>query len=439
MTMNTLVMAAALLAGRPAHAAPDLPEIKQAAQVDTMTVGGDLRVREEYFDFRDQKSSTMFSGSARKADRNRERIRLRVRTEYKLHDDLTVVAGLASGVGEQVSTNQTMANHGAQKAIWLDLAYAMWTPGFLGEDGSLKFQAGKMANPLWRIYPSDLVFDSDINPEGFAQSAGYLVGGMVNVFANGMQEAVNEVSGNERDPWVLSEQVGIEVPLVFGMRLMAAGAKHTWLNENSNPFGSFNTQMGNTPWGLGGSPSGRQSATVLFDEYDVSELTGQLSGWIPVPLADISLPFMIQGTFIKNMAARGPSWTGSITGAGAGPMKTWWKPAYTFLGKSDQGYQVGGQIGKAAAPNSFEIAYFYKRVAWDATVADSSDSDFGEGGLNRKGNILWVSYTPNGFVTATVKLFNVRLLDKRYVRDAKGVLQQPDRLNRIQADLSIKF
>lgn len=435
-----LTAALAGLAGT-AVAAPDLPEVKQSSHVDTMTIGGDLRIRNEYFDHRDAESATKFFVSgARKQDRNRQRFRLRMKADYKLKNNVTVTAGLASGTGESVSTNQSFSNLGAQKAIWIDQAYVAWAPTYLGDSGTLKFQAGRMANPLWRLYTSDILWDGDFNPEGFSQSASYLVMDTVNVFANAMQMVGHEVSGTTRDPWTLTEQLGVEAPLPFGLRVIAAAAKHTWLNESEvGGFGENpSTQLGN----VRSAATFYSIAGLLRSEYDVVELSGQLSGWIPLPVVEMNLPFSIQTTFIKNMAARGPEFSGSTTG-------NWVKPdGKTFFAKSDQGIQVGAIIGKASAPNTFEVAYFYKRAQWDSTVAHVADSDFGDlGGLGRKGNIAWISYTPNGFVTATIKVFSTRLLEKVYVTTSptstpaadRGKLTQPDRINRIQADLSIKF
>lgn len=413
--------------GSAAWAAPDLPETKLSSNVDVLTLSGDLRVREEYFDFKDSASSTSFTHIA---DRSRQRFRLRVKSEYKLLDDVTVVARLASGGGEAVSTNQTFTGGAQQKALWIDQAFMAWTPGFLGENGSLKFMGGRIVNPLWTIYTSDLVWDGDLNPEGFSQGATYLVGDSVNVFVNAMQFAVNEVSGatNDpfaRDPWELSEQVGFEAPLVAGIRLMAAGARHTYLFENNLSLGTNPVQLGNV----------RNAAGILQDEYNVNEITAQLSGWIPVPVVDLNLPLVLQGTLINNDAARGPDWSGSVTG------KYIKADGKTFLGRSNQGVQVGAMLGKASAPGSWEVAGYYKRVANDATVADFADSDFGDsGGLNRKGNIFWFNYTPNGWLTVGIKWFNnVRLLDTRYVRTAGGALTKADRLDRIQADVVVKF
>ena len=107
-----------------------------------MTVGGDLRYRVEYFDYRDDPADLDLDRVKRGGEeRERQRIRLRLKAAYKLGNDLAVIAGLATGNGESVSTNQTLSNLGTQKAIWIDLAYAEWAPGLLGEDGSMEIRA----------------------------------------------------------------------------------------------------------------------------------------------------------------------------------------------------------------------------------------------------------------------------------------------------------
>jgi hypothetical protein len=412
-----------------AFASPEAPEIKQSGQVDTMTIGGDLRVREEYFDYLDAKSSTLFTAGARKTDRSRQRFRLRMRADYKLKDNLTASAALASGGGEAVSTNQSFAGMAGEKPLWIDQAFLSWTPGLLGDSGSLKIQGGKMANPIWRIYTSDLVFDPDISPEGFSEGGSYLVADSVNVFVNALQAALNESSASEHDPYLMTEQVGLELPLPAGLRLTAAGANHSWRYVGDQVLASPTTQLGNvrsvaTAW----NPAG-----LLRSDFDVDELTGQLTGWVAVPGLEMQLPVSLQGSFIKNMVAKGPDFSGSVTG-------TWVKPdGKTFIGKSDQGYQIGGMLGKVGGAGTWEIAYYYKRSAWDSTVADWADSDIGDlGGLNRKGNIFWVNYTPNGFVIIGVKVFNTRILDKRYVMTGTQI-NQPNQINRIQADVMVKF
>ncbi|MEK7477615.1 MAG: putative porin [Candidatus Coatesbacteria bacterium] len=416
-----MVAAAALMACLPlnAAAAPDLPEVKPSTQVDTLTIGGDIRIREEYYDYRDDPSSTRFVAGKVPKDRNRIRYRLRMKLDYKLKDDLKAVASLASGTGEAVSTNQTLSGLGRQKAIWIDQAYISWSPALLGDAGTIALSAGRMANPLWRLYSSDIVWDGDFNPEGFGESLSYVVGDSLRVFANGMQMVDDEWSANGNDPWTLSEQVGFEMPLPAASRLIVAGAFHKWLHVNDGQLNQSPVQLGNT-----------RASSTLMDGYGVAELTAQVSTWIPVPMTGISLPFAVAGTVIANREARDPAWSGTKAGHAL--------PPGSFIGRSAGGYQIGAQLGKASAPGTWEVAYYYKRAAWDCTVADVADSDFGDGGLDRKGNIAWIAYTPNGFVTFQAKVFNVRLLDKRYVMTGAKI-NVPDRINRIQVDATVKF
>jgi hypothetical protein len=44
----------------------------------------------------------------------------------------------------------------------------------------------------------------------------------------------------------------------------------------------------------------------------------------------------------------------------------------------------------------------------DATVADAVDSDFGDGGTNRRGHIFWVAYSPLDYLTFQTKYFQTK-------------------------------
>jgi hypothetical protein len=94
----------------------------------------------------------------------------------------------------------------------------------------------------------------------------------------------------------------------------------------------------------------------------------------------------------------------------------------------DSAYQAGVIFGKASDPQTWEVAYFYKLAETDATVADLADSDFGTGGLNRKGHIVWVAYNPTKFLQGKVKYFTTEV----------DTGTQSD-IDRVQFDLAIKF
>jgi hypothetical protein len=94
------------------------------------------------------------------------------------------------------------------------------------------------------------------------------------------------------------------------------------------------------------------------------------------------------------------------------------------------GYQAGFILGKASDPQTWEVAYFYKQLGTDATLADIADSDFGTGGTDRKGNIVWAAYNPNKALQVKMKYFKTEREDDQ---------ASPNDINRLQADLSIKF
>src|SRR5690349_11278521 len=80
---------------------------------------GDFRLRYDNEHFRNP--STTF-------DRPRFRNRLRLGMDFGLPGKLTIKTRLASGVGEQTSTNQTFGSLGTEKGIFVDRAYLDWRP-----------------------------------------------------------------------------------------------------------------------------------------------------------------------------------------------------------------------------------------------------------------------------------------------------------------------
>jgi hypothetical protein len=61
-------------------------------------------------------------------------------------------------------------------------------------------------------------------------------------------------------------------------------------------------------------------------------------------------------------------------------------------------------------------------------VADLADADFGTGGTDRRGDIVWAAYNPSKAVQAKVKFYNTEKLSPGQ-----------DDVKRLQADLVVKF
>ena len=117
---------------------------------------GDIRLRGEPF----------LGGPAdRSQDRDRARYRVRFNIVAKLNDDISGGITLASGdINDPTTTNQTITGFYSRKTIAIDKAYVNYNPH---EFKNLTLIGGKFGYP-W--YNTELTWDKDLNPEGFAQT-----------------------------------------------------------------------------------------------------------------------------------------------------------------------------------------------------------------------------------------------------------------------------
>jgi opacity protein-like surface antigen len=166
--------------------------------VQTMKLKGDFRVR---YQNEKRKGANLNLGAT--TERNRARYRLRVGAEVKANDQLKVNFGLASGSdGDPRSTNQTFQDTFAKKSLWIDYAYAEYTP--------LKWASlyvGRMKNPLWE--PGDMLWDTDINPEGFASKLSFKLNPNLEAYMNDAVFILDEYA-NSSDPWMFVVQPGLK-------------------------------------------------------------------------------------------------------------------------------------------------------------------------------------------------------------------------------------
>jgi hypothetical protein len=404
---------------------------------DRFTFSGDVRFRHETL-FNNYNDNGAFNYGV---DQHRERFRLRVGVDVRLGDFMTGIR-LASGVGQQVSTNQTETTLSSEKDFWIDRVYLSW-------QGSstrwLKITIGRMANPFYVPYSSDVMWDDDYNPEGYAENLRFSLGDHANLFLNAGQIVLNEqakaglatdtsvippvilgINGNTHAPWLFGEQVGVTVEPTPEWSATLATAFYGFVNVNDAPLGGT-VQQGNSRTGPGLVPQG-----TLVNNYRVLDVAAVLQTRAG------SIPVTFMGDYIRNLA--NTTLTGLSTGTATG----------------NYGYQVGVIVGKAAEAHTWELAYFYKLLLTDATVADIVDSDFGNGGTSRRGHIMWAAYNPTKFIQLKVKYFSTTSIIPTNLSTApvpsgcfavtppflpSDYPQQGScgAMNRLQADISMKF
>ena len=342
---------------------------------------GDARLRQENF----------WKSSPGQSDRSRQRFRLRIGAQTQF-DDVTLGMRLVSGTGEQNSTNQSFDNLETGKTIFIDQAYLQWK----ARDW-LKLTGGKMPNPFWRPYTSDIMWDEDVMPEGFAEQVDWKFTDRLSVFANLTQMVLDEDANDNDDQWLFGHQVGAQVKLPAEAQWTVGAAYYDAMNETKNDFGIVPTAAeGNARANAGG---------VLKATFTLVSLSNELTfkvGPYPVTLA---------ADYLNNVAENG------VLGSS---------------GTEKVAYQVGFIFGKASKAMSWEVAYFYKWIESNATFAELTDSDFGDGGTNRRGHIIWLAFNPRDYLQIRTKLGLTEVIRSEL---APG----PDNIARWQLDVSVKF
>jgi hypothetical protein len=398
-SLTALATLSAMLVGivSPASAATEITFGSHVAKVE---MKGDFRLRQD----------TIHDHENNSPDRSRQRYRFRLGADVDMGKGLKLKSRFATGSADQISSNQTMEDVSAQKPFSIDQMFLEYKPV-----ESMVFRGGRMANPLWVPYSGDIVWDADFNPEGFAESFKFSLFGNGRFFVNLLQGVADEDNSatNQRDQYYISNQVGVIWPLFSDSRLTVGAALHQWVNEGLTDNLPAASATLTAPKHFSDTDGNFQTANVLNNQFNVSELTAEF-------LTSIWVPVSFQGTYIKNQGSLSAD---QLIALGVAPAR-----ARQSL---DTGYQFGAIIGSAKTKGGWEAAYFRKFLEKEATVADVTDSDFGDGGTNRQGHIFWLAYAFEDYLTLGAKFFNTKR--------ANTTIDAQDAKNRLQVDLVAKF
>lgn len=201
-------------AARPGADAQASQTSKPIPWYERIRFSGDFRTRYEGF-YQDDT-----------ATRNRFRMRLRVRLDATINDQLRFQLQLSSGdPGTPVSTNQTFTGFFLPKPVSLDRAAAVLTPKAAR---ALTVGFGKFGSPHTR---TQMLWDDDLNVEGAWEQVAWRPTERVSVRAVALQTVVNEVSATD-DAYMVAAYG--ELRLGFGPHtLQVSAADYGWGNPNS--------------------------------------------------------------------------------------------------------------------------------------------------------------------------------------------------------------
>lgn len=379
--------------------------------------GGDLRGRFEEFTAR----NPLFESQ------DRWRYRFRVGATVTMLEDFEVGFRLGSGNldsaakitsgSDPISNNQTLQNNGSKKGIYIDLAYAKWSPLHTGH-WSASTTLGKMENPF--VF-TPMVFDHDYTPEGGAAQVGYslsdrhalkLIGAAFVVDNNAKLDGPSSHTPNPYltgGQWLLDSTWTKHLSTSAGVAILGLTHADQLVNAAVPNVNQGNPRKTNTAPTSAFSPIvATLSATCTLDE---------------IPFYPGPFPIRLAGEYLHN---------------GAAPTRA-----------DNSAYNVGIQFGKAAKKGTWELSYNWCSMGGNSWYEEFSESDFGAlyqlsqpnsgttgpnygSGSNVKGSIVKLAYAPYDFLTVSAKWFSTWLIQP-YPDGSDSFM------NRIQVDATIKF
>jgi len=314
--------------------------------IENVKISGDLRYRHEHTDEEDAANPGNWENGS-----DRGRIRARLMFEAIVNDEWDVAFRIATGNDRgPASANQDLEDAFSQKNFWLDLAYFNWHPTSVK---ALDVTGGKVKNPFYTVGKNQLIWDTDLNPEGIAAQFHKPLSNGDQLFVNGGGFWVDE-SSSGADTSLFGAQTYLKRDMnnsqyaIGGMSFLNYGNLEGRTELNRTWGASTPSFFGNT-----------SSGGVYKDDYDIFELFGEYG------FNYSSLPVSVFGSWVRNVAA---------------------------TTSEDTGWLIGGKLNKAVEPGSWEFSYDYRELDADAVVGGFNESDFVESRTNVRGHKFGFKY-----------------------------------------------
>ncbi|WPN48673.1 MULTISPECIES: putative porin [unclassified Pseudomonas] len=339
---------------------------------------GDVRFRQE---------NVHNDGVSNNKDQDRQRIRARLGAFTEINPQVDTGIRIATGSSDDArSTNQDLNNYFDKKQIWLDLGYVDYHPDAIK---NLHLIGGKMLQP-W-VSMGDIIWDSDINPEGLAVTYKYPLGNTELFGSAGHYTLKDNVDGEgvqfKHDLRLYAGQLGARFAITDNLKMTLGGSIYAYDNDDSSACPTTGSVTAPCALAVNGNSPGEQ--------FKLYEGFGQLEiGGLPMPLS-------LYGQIVNNDDASNDQDMGWLAG-----VKT------KFYG--------------------FGVDYNYRDVQRNAVVGAFTDSDFANGYTGSRGSKLKVSYELDKNFTLGATYF---MANSDYTN---ATLKDSD-INTLQLDAEAKF
>lgn len=352
------------------------------AWVQNIKLFGDLRYRHEQIN--DTSSSEQ---------RDRNRIRARIGLKARINNEVDAIFRIATGSSDTpTSTNQTLGDPGngsfSSKQTWLDWAYFDWHPE---STPGLNVYGGKMKQPFYKVGKNELIWDSDVSPEGIASKYSFNIDSETTATLTGGGFWMEERSG-DADTSFWGAQAMAKRNLGDGMHLLAGASYYDIGNIEDQTVAGV---------GLNGNTIDNGGSGGYEYDFDLIEGFGEFG----FNLND--MPSAIFTNYIEN--TRAPT-------------------------DRNTAFTVGMRLNKVTkAPGTWQLGYNYREIESDAVFAGLSGSDFLQiGGTGGKGHQFGFKYQLLENVQAGITYYVME-------RDNRTTPSNSDSVQLLQTDLIFKF
>ncbi len=390
------------------------------AWLDGLRQSGDVRLRYEAFSRENEDSS----------DRNRFRFRLRWGLEKTFNEEWKAGFRLVSGeeANGPTSTNQTLDDEFSLKDIFIQQAYAIYTPTehwqkVIPAAHVVEIGMGKVENPYDRDkWNSNIIWDSDVAPEGVYEKVDFRL-------AEPVEDAywdLNTLMGQ----WVVNEDSDL-TPGDREMFSYGIGTTYQWAKNHSASF-KF------TYYDWQGYAQFLKTSSVLSnalggndreaDDFKILNFYSEIQWMLPAELG--GFPLKVFGDYANNLGFQG----GGVTD------DTLVNPA--LRADSDEAFSAGVTLGKAKDAGNWAFTYEYLYIEPNAVVGVFSESDLGVGYANNKGHRLKFQYKLLKDVELAFSAGLTERVDPTKITYGSSSLRpngDDDELLRTQVDLNWKF
>ncbi|MFA5164320.1 MAG: putative porin [Candidatus Omnitrophota bacterium] len=328
--------------------------------VQDIKLKGDFRLRYQH-DRAKQAAATA-------SQRDRARIRLRIGAETRLIDEFKVGFGIATGTtSDPRSTNMTLGDSFSFKDIILDYAYGQYDPDLSHymQPLSLSMIGGKFPNPIWE--PVDMLWDTDIRPEGVMANLGYKADNNLDFFMNNGFFVLDESGSDKGDPVMFVVQPGVNWKITDNIEFK--GAVDNYFFNGVKDHAALDYTAGTNTVARLPNMNRQTSTAVYWYNYNSIAPKAEIGFIDPFKFAgfDTGVPYLsFFGEYINN-------WDRS---------------------SQDNGWAVGSRIGhkKVGDKGQWQLCYNYRFLERDAWLDIFPDSDFYSGKTNAKGNNVIFQY-----------------------------------------------